>query len=47
MQGVHAFYETLRWEPFIHARLKQQPYGDWEFGCVILTVTSWSSVADG
>ena len=31
MQGVHAFYQTLRGEAFVHAPLKQQPYGDWEF----------------
>ena len=31
MQGVHAFYEAVRTEAFIHMALKQQPYGDWEF----------------
>lgn len=31
MQGVQAFYDGLRTQPFIHMPLKQQPYGDWEF----------------
>ena len=31
MQGVHAFYETIRGHPFIRAPLTKQPYGDWEF----------------
>jgi catechol 2,3-dioxygenase-like lactoylglutathione lyase family enzyme len=31
MSGVHALYESLGSEPFIHMPLKQQPYGDWEF----------------
>src|SRR5262245_4577196 len=31
MQGVEAFYETVRNQPFIKMPLKQQPYGDWEF----------------
>jgi uncharacterized glyoxalase superfamily protein PhnB len=31
MEGVHAFYETVRDQPFIRTPLKQQPYGDWEF----------------
>ena len=31
MKGVHAFYETLRHEAFIHTQLRKQPYGDWEF----------------
>ena len=31
MQGVHAFFERLRDQPFVKAPLRQQPYGDWEF----------------
>ena len=31
MQGVQAFYDGLRTQPFIQMPLKQQPYGDWEF----------------
>lgn len=31
MEGVHAFYETVRGEAFIRTPLQQQPYGDWEF----------------
>ena len=31
MQGVHAFYETVRGQPFIRTPLRKQPYGDWEF----------------
>ena len=31
MRGVHAFYETVRAQPFVVMPLKQQPYGDWEF----------------
>ena len=31
MQGVHAFYETVRDQPFILTPLTRQSYGDWEF----------------
>jgi uncharacterized glyoxalase superfamily protein PhnB len=31
MQGVHAFYETVREQPYIRTPLRKQPYGDWEF----------------
>ena len=31
MQGVHAFYEAVRGQPFILAPLTKQSYGDWEF----------------
>jgi uncharacterized glyoxalase superfamily protein PhnB len=31
MQGVHAFYDSVRGRPFIRSPLKKQPYGDWEF----------------
>jgi hypothetical protein len=31
MHGVHAFYDAVRSEAFIHLALRQQPYGDWEF----------------
>lgn len=31
MQGVHAFYETVRGQAFIRTPLRKQPYGDWEF----------------
>ena len=31
MDGVRAFYETVRGEPFIKMPLKKQNYGDWEF----------------
>jgi uncharacterized glyoxalase superfamily protein PhnB len=31
MQGVHAFYETVRGQPFILTPLSKQSYGDWEF----------------
>jgi catechol 2,3-dioxygenase-like lactoylglutathione lyase family enzyme len=31
MRGVHALYDTVRDEPFVQMRLKQQRYGDWEF----------------
>jgi catechol 2,3-dioxygenase-like lactoylglutathione lyase family enzyme len=31
MQGVHAFYDSVRGQPFIRTALKKQPYGDWEF----------------
>jgi catechol 2,3-dioxygenase-like lactoylglutathione lyase family enzyme len=31
MQGVHAFYDSVRGQPFIRTPLKKQPYGDWEF----------------
>jgi uncharacterized glyoxalase superfamily protein PhnB len=31
MEGVHAFYETVRGQPFIRTPLRKQPYGDWEF----------------
>ena len=31
MEGLQAFYNGLRTQPFIHMPLKQQPYGDWEF----------------
>ena len=31
MQGVHAFYESLRGQSFIKMPLKKQDYGDWEF----------------
>ena len=36
MTGVHAFYETLRHQPFIKMPLTRQPYGDWEFEVVDL-----------
>jgi catechol 2,3-dioxygenase-like lactoylglutathione lyase family enzyme len=31
VDGAHALYETVQAKPFVHAELKQQPYGDWEF----------------
>jgi len=31
MEGVAAFYESVKDKPFIKMPLKQQPYGDWEF----------------
>jgi uncharacterized glyoxalase superfamily protein PhnB len=31
MEGVHAFYEAVRDQPFILASLAKQSYGDWEF----------------
>ena len=31
MNGVAAFYDTVRGEPFVQMPLKHQPYGDWEF----------------
>jgi uncharacterized glyoxalase superfamily protein PhnB len=31
MEGVQAFYDGLRTQPYIHMPLKHQPYGDWEF----------------
>lgn len=31
MDGVRAFYGTVRGEPFIKMPLKKQSYGDWEF----------------
>jgi uncharacterized glyoxalase superfamily protein PhnB len=31
MQGVHAFYESVRSRALIQSPLKKQPYGDWEF----------------
>jgi uncharacterized glyoxalase superfamily protein PhnB len=31
MRGVHAFYESLRDQPFIKTPLAKQNYGDWEF----------------
>ena len=31
MQGVHAFYESVRDQALIRAPLRKQPYGDWEF----------------
>lgn len=31
MEGVRAFYEVVRDQPFIKMPLKKQPYGDWEF----------------
>jgi uncharacterized glyoxalase superfamily protein PhnB len=31
MRGVHALYDALRGEAFVHMPLTQQPYGDWEF----------------
>ena len=31
MDGVAAFYETLRGRDFIHGPLVKRPYGDWEF----------------
>lgn len=31
MRGVHAYYESLRGQPFIRMPLKKQSYGDWEF----------------
>jgi uncharacterized glyoxalase superfamily protein PhnB len=31
MDGVAAFYESVRDEPFVRMTLRQQPYGDWEF----------------
>jgi uncharacterized glyoxalase superfamily protein PhnB len=31
MQGVQAFYESLRDQPFIKMPLQKQRYGDWEF----------------
>jgi uncharacterized glyoxalase superfamily protein PhnB len=31
MEGVQAFYETVRGQEFIRSPLTQQPYGDWEF----------------
>ena len=31
MQGVEAFYEAVRGQPFILAPLTKQSYGDWEF----------------
>jgi hypothetical protein len=32
MRGVNSLYEVVRDRDFIHMTLKQQPYGDWEFG---------------
>ena len=32
MRGVHAFYENIPDQEFIIMPLKQQSYGDWEFG---------------
>lgn len=31
MNGVAAFYDIVRGEPFVQMPLKHQPYGDWEF----------------
>jgi uncharacterized glyoxalase superfamily protein PhnB len=31
MRGVHALYDALRREAFVHMPLTHQPYGDWEF----------------
>jgi len=31
MDGVAAFYETVRGRDFIHGPLVKRPYGDWEF----------------
>ena len=31
MQGVHAFYETVRGRAVVRTPLRKQPYGDWEF----------------
>jgi uncharacterized glyoxalase superfamily protein PhnB len=31
MRGVHAFYDSVRDQPFVRAPLRKQPYGDWEF----------------
>lgn len=31
MRGVHAMYESVEGQPFIHIPLKHQSYGDWEF----------------
>ena len=31
MRGVHAFWESLRDQPFIKRPLAKQNYGDWEF----------------
>jgi len=31
MRGVHALYDALRGEAFVHMPLTHLPYGDWEF----------------
>ena len=31
MDGVRAFFATLRSRPFVQMPLEHQPYGDWEF----------------
>ncbi len=31
VDGVHALYQTMEGNPFIHMPLTRQPYGDWEF----------------